>query len=263
MVDKSEKVVWLARVGFATRGVVYVLLGYLALTTAKYHTVDDGAGDTFAMMAEVPVGWAVLYLAAAGLLGYALYRFSAALFDIERKGSSAKGLAHRAGYFASAVVHTGMAWTAANFASGAKHAGEDQSARWAESALGYSLGSTALGIVGIALIIAAAFQAKNAATADFMKHVSSRAPQATCWIGRAGHAARSVVFALIGWSLLRSAWFERSSEVLSLGGAINDLRGTGWTFTLVAAGLFLFGVFSIILARYRTIPDPLPDRSFR
>ncbi len=259
MVDKSEKVVWLARVGFATRGVVYILLGYLALTTAGSETVDDGASDAFAVIADIPAGWAVLYLAAAGLLDYALYRFSAAFFDIERKGSDAKGIALRAGYFVSAVLHTGMAWTAAKFASGAKSTGGDQSAQWAQSALGYSLGSTLLGLVGVALVVAGLFQAKTAYTASFMRNVSSNAPQTTCPIGRAGDAARAVVFMLIGWSLLRSAWFENSREVLSLGGVINDLRDTGDAFTLVAAGLLLFGVFSVIMARYRIIPDPLPS----
>lgn len=258
MVDKSEKVVWLARVGFATRGVVYVLLAYLAMTTAQHASVDDGASDAFAVIADVPAGWAVLYFAAAGLLGYALYRFSAAFFDIEGKGSDAKGIAHRVGYFASAVLHLGMAWTAAKFAGGAKSAGGDQSAQWAESVLGYALGSTALGLVGVALMVAAFFQAKTAYTVSFMRNVSANAPRATCWIGRAGHAARAVVFALIGWSVLRSAWFEKGSEVLSLGGVINDLRDTGGAFTLVAAGLLLFGVFSVIMARYRIIPDPLP-----
>lgn len=259
MVDKSEKVVWLARVGFATRGIVYVLLAYLALTTAQQDRVDDGASDAFAIVADIPAGWAVLYLAAAGLLGYALYRASAAFFDIERKGSDAKGIAQRVAYFASAVLHLGMAWTAAKFAGGAKSSGGDQAAQWAQSALGYALGSTVLGLVGLALVVAALFQAKTAYTASYMRNVSHDAPQATRSIGRAGHAARAVVFALIGWSVLRSAWFENSSEVLSLGGVINDLRDTGDAFTLVAAGLLLFGVFSVIMARYRIIPDPVPN----
>lgn len=261
MVDKSEQLTKLARVGFAARGVVYVLLGYLALTTAGSGTVDDGAGDAFAWIADIPGGSIALYLSAAGLFGYALYRLSGALLDTERKGISAKGVAHRIGYFASALVHTGMAWTAARIGYGAQKSGDDRSAEMAESLLGFPLGPTALGIVGLGLIGAAAFQARNVITASFMRHVSHTAPAATCSIGRAGHAARAVVFALIGWSLLRSAWFERSGEVLSLGGAINDLRGMGIAFTLVAAGLLLFGVFSLILARYRIIPDPLPLRS--
>lgn len=261
MVDKSAQLTSLARVGFAARGVVYVLLGYLALTTAGSANVDDGAGDAFAWIADVPGGTLVLYLAAAGLLGYALYRLSGALFDIEHKGTGAKGIAHRIGYFVSAIVHTAMAWTAAKVASGAQKAGGDQSADMAQSVLGLPLGETVLGLAGAALLVAGAFQARNAVTASFMKHVSHIAPAATCPIGRAGHAARAVVFVLIGWSLLRSAWFERSSEVLSLGGAINDMRDMGPAFTLIAAGLLLFGVFSLILARYRIIPDPLPARS--
>ncbi|MBB3861004.1 hypothetical protein GGQ88_002276 [Novosphingobium hassiacum] len=261
MVDKSEQLTLLARIGFAARGAVYVLLGYLALTTAARETVDDGAGDAFAWIADIPGGALVLYLAAAGLVGYALYRLSGALFDIERKGTDPKGIGHRIGYFVSAIVHTAMAWTATKVASGARKSGDDQSSEMAQSVLGFPLGETVLGIAGIALLIAGAFQARNAITASFMKHVSHTAPAATCWIGRAGHAARGVVFALIGWSLLRSAWLERSSEVRSLGGAINDLRDMGPAFSLVAAGLLLFGVFSLILSRYRIIPDPLPARA--
>lgn len=257
MVDKSEHVVLLARLGFAARGFVYVLLGYLALT-AGTSSVDDGAGDSFRVLNAIPGGYIVLYMAAAGLVGYALYRLSAAFFDIERKGTSWKGIMQRVGYLASAIVHLAMAWTASRIASGARDAGEDSSSEMAANVLTYPFGETALGAVGVGLLIAAVLQAKNAVTAGFMRHISSNAPAATCWIGRAGHAARAVVMTLIGWSLLRTAWFGRSSEVVSLGGAVNDLRDMGLGFTLVAVGLLLFGVFSLITARYRIIPDPAP-----
>lgn len=258
MVDKSEKVVWLTRVGFAVRGIVYVLLGYLALTARK-SDVDDGAGDIFRVLNATPGGPVVLAVAAAGLVGYALYRLSAALFDIERKGTSGKGVMARIGYFVSAVVYGAMAWTAAKIASGARDAGEDQSSQMAASVLDVPFGEAVLAIAGIGLLIAAGLQARNAVTAHFMRNVASGAPAATCWIGRAGHAARAVVMALTGWSLLRTAWSGRSSDVVSLGGAINDLRQMDTAFMLVAAGLLLFGVFSLIVARYRIIPDPAPQ----
>lgn len=257
MVDKSEKVVWLARVGFAARGLVYVLLGYLALTAEK-SDIDDGAGDIFRVLNAIPGGPVVLYVAAAGLLGYAMYRLSAALFDIERKGTSWKGRASRVGYLTSAVIHLGLAWTAARIASGARGAGEDSSAQMAGGVLDFPFGSTLLGIIGVGILIAAIFQARSAVTAGFMRHISPHAPSFTCWIGRAGHAARAVVMVLIGWSLLRTAWFGESQEVVSLGKAINNLRDMETGFQFVAAGLLLFGIFSIITARYRIIPDPTP-----
>ncbi len=70
-----------------------------------------------------------------------------------------------------------------------------------------------------------------------------------------GHAARSVVFLLIGLSMLEGAWLSNESRVKGLGEAIISLRDTGPMYMLVAIGLMLFGVFSLITARYRIIPD--------
>ena len=64
-----------------------------------------------------------------------------------------------------------------------------------------------------------------------------------------------MVFAVIGWSVVKSAWFVKAEGVRGLGGAIAALREMGWLYTLVAVGLILFGIFSLISARYRTIPD--------
>lgn len=263
MPDTSGNLVLLIRLGLATRGLVYLMLGYLALTTASAARVDDGAGDIFAVLSAIPGGTLVLYLVAAGLGGYALFRLCAALFDIERKGSSTKGVAYRIAYLASAAIHAAMAWTAARMASGAREAGKDQSPEMAATVLDYPLGETVLGLAGIALVAAALFQTHNAVTAGFMRQIATDAPPATCWIGRAGHAARAVVMALIGWSLLRSAWSGRTDGVVSLGGAINDLRQAETVFVLVAGGLVLFGVFSLITARFRILPDPLPDSARR
>ena len=53
-----------------------------------------------------------------------------------------------------------------------------------------------------------------------------------------------------------SGWFASSEEVRSLGQAILDMREMGALYTIVGAGIVLFGVFSLITARYRIIPDP-------
>ena len=64
-----------------------------------------------------------------------------------------------------------------------------------------------------------------------------------------------MVFALIGWSLVQSAWFVQSGKVKGLGEAILALRDEGVLYTLVAVGLLLFGLFSLVMARHRVIPD--------
>jgi hypothetical protein len=258
MVDKSEKIVWLARLGYAVRGLVYLLLGYLALSSTGRHEVSHGTTGALEYVRSIPGGTAILSISALGLIGYALYKLIAALFDTERLGTDMKGLGKRALYLGTAVVYGTLSWTAIQLAMGAHVESGNQNRELASTALTFDLGPIALGLAGLGLIIGSGVQAKSAYDLGFMKHISSSAPPATRWIGRIGLGTRAIVFLLMGWSLLRSGWFSSSAEVRSLGQALLDLREMGAAFTIIAAGIALFGVFSLITARYRIIPDPDP-----
>lgn len=253
MVDKSEKFRWLVKLGFAARGLVYLLIGYLALSANRG---DNGPEGAFNWLQDVPLGVPLLYLAALGLLAYGLYRLASLLFDIENYGSDRKGIFIRGGHGASAVAHLLLAWTAFQFAQGDKQSPSGGGAEEAAgSLLTYSLGSVVLGLIGLGFLAAAAMQAKSAATGSFMKHVSGSAPAFAKPLGHAGHAARAVVFAIVGWSLMQSAWFSSSAQVKTLGEAVSSLADNGTIYTLVAVGLLLFGLFSLAIARYRVVPD--------
>ena len=235
MVDKSEKFRWLVRLGFAARGLVYLLIGLLALTSGR----ESGPEGAFDLLQNAPFGAPILYLAALGLVGYALFR-----------------VAQRIGHGASGVAHLALAWTAFQFAQGDKSTASDPAAEQAAGTLlSFPLGSLMLGLIGLGFIAAAAFQAKSALSADFRREIASDAPAIVAPLGRIGYAARAVVFAVIGWSLVRSAWFGVSEEVKSLGEAIATLAASGVLYTLVAVGLLVFGLFSLLLARFRIVPD--------
>lgn len=254
MVDKSEKFTLLVRIGYAARGLVYILLGYLALSASG--NASAGPEASFDMLQDVPLGSMVLYVASVGLLAYAIYKLIAAISDVERHGRDAKGIAQRIGYFASGLAHTVLAWTAFQFAHGDKHSPSgDGSGRAASTLLSWDVGAAFLGLIGIGFVLGAVFQARSAFTAHFMRTVGAGAPAAVCWIGRIGHAARAVVFFVMGWSLIRSAWLHSGAEVRGLGGALMSLRENGGLYTLVALGLLMFGIFSLIVARFRIIPD--------
>ncbi len=256
MVDKSEKFRWLVRLGFAARGIVYTLLGYIFLTSSGGESGDGGAKSVFSWIQEVPGGSIVLYLCALGLFGYALYRLASPAIDIENYGGDAKGWGHRIGHLCSGIAHIALAFSAYQFASGNEHSTESDTTRQAVGGiLSMDFGSVILGIVGIGFFIAAFAQGKKAWTGSFMNRISASAPSFTKALGHAGYAARTAVFAVIGWSLVNAAWISSSSEVKTLGGAVNSLRDDGIWFTLVAIGLLLFGIFSLVLARYRIVPD--------
>lgn len=255
MVDKSEKFSWLVRLGFAARGLVYILLGYLALSTAG--KAVSGQSAVFDLIQDVPLGTVLLYFVALGLLGYAAFKLLDAAVDVDRHGGDAKGIAKRIGSAASGIAHLVLAFAAYEFASGVRERAEgDVSGQEAASGLlTWPLGWVLLGIIGMGFIAAALFQAKNAYDAHFMQKISGRAPRSVETIGRIGHGARAIVFLLVGWSLMQAAWLVQSSEIMGLGAAIAALSGYEWLYRLVAAGLILFGIFSLVAARYRIIPD--------
>ena len=256
MTDKSEKFRWLVRLGFAARGVVYLVLGYLALTTSG--EAGGGGEAVMDLLRDVPLGNVLLWVMAVGLLAYAAFKFLSAVADIQHRGSDGKGIAKRIGDGASAVAHTILAYAALQYATGAAadaSDGSEGSRQAAGSVLELPLGDVLVGLVGVGFLVGAAMQAKSAATAGFMSHVSARAPDIIRPIGQVGHAARAIVFAVIGWSLMRSAWFDSEAQVKGLGDAVLSLRDNGTLYTIVAAGLLLFGLFGLIVARYRIVPD--------
>lgn len=255
MVDKSEKFSLLVRLGYFARGIVYILLGYIALSTAG--KAKDGQAAVFDLLQDVPMGTAILYLVALGLLAYAAFKAIDAVSDLENHGDDPKGRAKRIGSGASAVAHLFLAFTAWQFATGEKQQSAGAASGTQEKAgslLSWEMGPVLLGILGLGFIVGAAMQAKSAYTAGFMKHIGGGAPSYVKPIGQGGHAARAVVFLLIGWSLIKGAWLTQSSEVKGLGDALVALSDSG-IYTLVAVGLILFGVFSMITARYRIVPD--------
>ena len=258
MVDKSEKFRWLIRLGFAARGLVYALLGYMFLTS-RADQASEGPSGVFARIQEMPMGTPLLYVSALGLFGYALYRLSSPAFDIENYGSDKKGIGMRIGHAASGLAHLVLAYTAFKFAQGEQSPGGGQAQQMAGTILSIDLGAVVLGMVGIGFLIAAFAQAKKAWSADFMARISGGAPQFVEWLGRSGYAARTVVFTVIGWSLCKSGWFSSESQVKSIGEAVSSLSDNGFVFSLVALGLLLFGIFSMFLARYRIVPDLDPQ----
>lgn len=94
-----------ARAGYLGKGVVYGVIGILA-ALAAFSTGGETTDSKGAIHAigQQPFGQVLLGLLALGLLCYALWQFLSAFVDAEGKGSDAKGIAQRTGYFVSGVI---------------------------------------------------------------------------------------------------------------------------------------------------------------
>ena len=117
-------------------------------------------------------------------------------------------------------------------------------------------GEWALGIVAVAVVAVGLYQFVSAIKLGFLKHLDPRVAGKAWikWAGRAGFAARGVVFVLVGIFFWRAMMTESAAQAGGMGDAIAALPATAQT--VVAAGLLMFGVFSLIEARYRSIDNP-------
>ncbi|WP_349368811.1 DUF1206 domain-containing protein [Salinarimonas sp.] len=255
-----------ARVGYAARGVVYMLVGGLAVMAAVGAGGETGGSkNALASLLDEPFGKTLLAVIALGLLAFALWREVAALSDADNRGTSGKGLAIRGAHVISGVIYLGLAVYAAGLAFGWATGGGGQGGEgaqgWSAWLLAKPFGRWLLGLVGLGVAGAGLAFIGRAWTGDVTKHLHY-APHQRGWVvplGRAGFAARGVVFLIIGGFLVVAAWQSQSSEARGLGGALRTVQEQpyGWILlALVAAGLFAFGVFGLVQAVYRRIDAP-------
>jgi hypothetical protein len=193
---------------------------------------------------------------ALGFWAYAFWRLSEAMLDSEGHGSDAKGRAVRAGGAVSGLVHLGLGLLALKLTGGGRGAGGDGAQSGAATALALPLGEAMLFAAAAGLLLTGAFQLVKAAKADFLRNLDPQAARRPWvqWMGRAGYAARGLVFLLMGWFLIRAAARSDAGEAGDMGAALGSFPGAAGA--AVAAGLLLFGLFSFVEARFRRINDP-------
>lgn len=245
----------MARLGFAARGLMYMALGYMALELGRA-TGTRGALEYL----DSTGGGVLLAVMALGFLGYAMWRLTDSILDTGGRGSDAKGIAKRIGSGISGIIHLGLALVAARLtfglSGGAGGGGGNGAEKGAATALSLPFGGVLLGIVAILLFGVGAYQVVKAVKLGFLKHLDETACRYgwVRWLGRIGFLARGTVFVVSAWFLWQAAEQARAAAA---GGTEDVLDAMpGGLRLLVAGGLFLFGVFSLVEARYRRITDP-------
>ncbi len=179
-------VVRLARCGYATKGVVYLLVGTLAARAAvgRGGETTDNRG-AIAALYQQPFGRTLVALVALGLFVYALWLFVAAALDPERKGADAKGAATRFGSAALGCSYAALGVVAAKLVlqrGGGKSS--DQATRdWTARLLAHPFGAALVALIGVAVLGAAGFFFWQAASARFRDALDLRGADAA---GRGG-----------------------------------------------------------------------------
>jgi len=258
----SHYVDWLARAGLTARGIIYALIGILAIEIAfgnSGHRADQSGAVR--VVASTPVGTLLLWLLVGGFIGMALWRLSEALYGAPGPDGRKVGARLIAGF--KAVLYGFIAFGIMKYALGlgAPKSSDQQTVDLTSTAMREPGGRIIVGIVGVALIGAGAFLAWRAFVRKFVEEIktgemSRPTRRAVVALGWVGGIARGVVFSAAGLFLLIAAVTARAHQAKGIDATLRAFSKTPagpWLLVVVALGLVIFGLYSLAEARWRRL----------
>jgi hypothetical protein len=249
----------LARAGLTARGIIYILIGIVALLVAIGQTSRE-ADQTGALqlLAGKPYGIVLLWLLAIGFVAYSLWRLSEAAFGVVGDGN---GAGARLKSLGRAIVYAFFASVTFKVISGSARNQSRQQQDLTAKVMQHSGGRWLVGIVGIAVVIIGLVLITEGLRRKFMKYLqlgqlSPRARKIVKWLGTIGTTARGVVFALAGVLVVDAAITHKAAKSGGIDKALLTLRDQPFGEALLivmALGLVTFGVYGLCEARWRKV----------
>jgi len=252
-----------ARAGYVAKGIIYALIGGLAIAQVVESSGSVGGGENAVQtIGQQPFGQFLLVLIGAGLFAYALWRAVQAIFDPENAQSDTGGTLKRVGYGASSAVHAMLGIAAFQMALGSGGGGASKQTYLAELMTVDTIGPVLVVAIGLFVIGFALYQLYKGATLKFQDELKTGEMNGALrrWVpklGRFALAARGVVFAIMGVYLVKAGFSSNPGQFKGVGGALREIGSESFGSILllvVATGLAAYGAFQVIMARYRRIP---------
>lgn len=246
------------RVGYGARAATYAIIGVLAGLAAWTGGETEGSTGALAQLRDAPMGLAALWVVAAGLLAYALWRFTDAALDLDAYGRDARGILARLGQLTTGALHAVLGFTAARIALGS-HSGEDDGAQGLVARLmELPYGPALVMAAGAVTIGAGGYYVWKALDERYKKRMRRTAlTDRLDPLLKAGLIAHGIVIALVGAFILYAGLQGNAGEAGGLDKAFATVRAAPFGRTMLfvlAAGTVLFGLYCAVQAVFRIIP---------
>jgi hypothetical protein len=258
----SRAMAWLARAGLIARGVMYVLIGIIAVQIAVEGSRQQ-ADRTGAvrLVAHTAFGTVALWLLVVGFIGMTLWRLSEAIGG--SADSDGRKASKRLANLVRAVFYAVVTYGILKYALGVGQpsSSDNQSRDLTAAALKHSGGQWIVAIAGVIVVIAGLYTMYRAYKLKFLKHLrmgsaSTRTRKAVTRLGQIGGIARGFVFATIGVFLVIAAKDANPKQAKGIDSALRALAHTPLgpvLLVVVALGLATFGLYSWCEARWRAV----------
>ena len=249
----------LARAGLTARGILYILIGWVAILVAVGQTSQQADQQgALQLLAGQPYGLVSLWLLGIGFAGYALWRLSEAAFGVTAESN---GAGPRLKSLARALIYAGFAYLTFRVISGAQGSQTGKQQDLTATVMHHAGGRWLVGIVGLAIVIVGLVLVLEGLRRKFIKYLqtsqmSPRTRRVVEWLGVIGTAARGLVFALTGVLVIEAAVTYTPAKAGGIDKALLTLRNQPFgefLLILAAVGLVIFGVYGLCEARWRRV----------
>jgi hypothetical protein len=252
----------LARLGYASKAVIYGIVGVLAILTVANRggSITDTSGALRVVLAQ-PFGRALLMVLAVGLCGYAAWRLMDAVADPDRDGTDFNGLVTRLGNAVRGLIYGALGIEAIRLIRGQRGSNGNEAELWTARILDVPFGELAVGIAGGIMVaygisqVVQGIRGTHDAKLNWSS-IPSEVRRPVQRISRFGVAVRGGLIATFGAFLVRAAINHDPNQaagaresMLRLGGMFDGR----WFLALIAAGVIAYAVDQAAHARCRRI----------
>ncbi|MGN6795173.1 MAG: DUF1206 domain-containing protein [Streptosporangiaceae bacterium] len=249
----------LARVGLVARGIIYILIGWLAVMVAIGHSSQrPSQAGALHLLAGKSYGIVTLWLLGIGFAGYALWRLSEAAFGVT---GDKPGAGPRLKSLVRAIVYAFLSALTFQVISGSASNQTRKQQDLTATVMHHTGGQWLVGIVGLVIVIVGLMLVAEGIKRKFMKYLRSgemspRTRKIVEKLGMIGTIARGVVFAIVGALIVDAAVTFNPKKAGGLDKALLTLRHQvfgEFLLIVLALGLIIFGVYGLCEARWRRV----------
>ena len=250
---------FLARAGLTARGVIYILVGWVAVLVALGQSSREADQQgALQLLAGKSYGLVSLWLLGIGFAAYALWRLSEAAFGVT---GEPPGAGPRLKSLARSVIYAGLAYLTFDVISGTSRSQSRRQQDMTATAMQHPAGRWLVSLAGLIIVVCGLVLVAEGARRKFMKYLrtaqmSARMRRVVKLLGMTGTIARGLVFALVGVLVIDAAITHKASESGGIDKALLTLRDQPFgefLMLLAALGLVVFGIYGLCEARWRKV----------
>ena len=250
------------RAGYAARGVVYLIIGALALYAAFAGGQAEGSSGALTFLSRQPFGAVLLSIVAAGLFAYALWRFVDAAMDLENEGSDGEGVGSRIGQALSGATHVVLGISAITIitsgGSSSNSGGGGSTEDWTAQHMQSEIGRVAVIVAGVVTLGVGVYLFIKAYREKWKEKMrNTQTTERLAPVVKYGLFAHGAVLLLVGGLIAWAGLSAEPQKAAGIGEALRILENQPFgraLLGLAGAGLVAFSAYCFVQAAYRIVP---------